>query len=245
MKKVIFSFILFFSIFCIVNAETENSNTIIQEEVYYKIDTFYDSLGNVLLENEIEITEDEYENLETILSTAEKCYIGNACVQTNMKRLSLTISGNKENCKIELKLHYFNMPQYRSYDVIALRWNGFEINNFNGLQKGKINGINEKVNYYENSNNVKKSSNGVGISMNLYDDATELDLSLSANGKITGSSIDIFGTYQHAQGNLSLSDSKSYSFSQNGLGEVLYYSNSNIRNMYDKMDGVKVVGFKF
>lgn len=247
MKKFIFSFIMFFSILCLVSAKSENQNmdVIKEEEIYYKIDTLLDENGHVLLEDEIEITNDEYEDLIEELSNIESCKIGNVCIQTNMKRLSLSISGTKNNCLMSLKVHYFNMPQYRSYDVIAMRWTGFKMISFNGVQIGKIGGQENTVLYDSSSSNVKTDTNGIGISMNLYDDATTLDLSLNVNGKITETSMDVYGTYQHAQGNLTLADSKSYSFSSNGLGEVLYYSNTNIRNMYDNMSGVKVTSFKF
>lgn len=247
MKKFIFALLIFFSVFCLVDAQSENQyvDVIKDEEIYYKINTLTDSLGKVIFEEEVEITEEEYENLIETLSTTEKCSIGNACIQTAMKRLSLTINGTRENCNISLNVHYFNMPQYRSYDVIALRWEGFQMNSFNGKQLGKINGNNSTVTYNSSSSNSKIATNGVGISMNLYDEATFLELSLNVTGVITGNTMNVYGTYQHAQGNLTLSESKSYLFSSNGLGNVLFYSDSNIRNMYDNMDGVKIEGFNF
>ena len=47
-------------------------------------------------------------------------------------------------------------------------------------------------------------------------------------------------TYQHATSALTLANSKSYTFSSSGLGGVLYYSNSTIRNKYDGMQGLSM-----
>ena len=47
-------------------------------------------------------------------------------------------------------------------------------------------------------------------------------------------------TYQQASSALTLANSKSYTFSSSGLGGVLYYSNSTIRNKYDGMQGLSM-----
>ena len=81
--------------------------------------------------------------------------------------------------------------------------------------------------------------------MNLKDDTniTAFDMTLSSFLSIneTGySQAHVFTTYQHAQSSLTRDQSKSYTLSPGGLGDVLYYSNTTIRNKYDDMSGIEL-----
>lgn len=50
----------------------------------------------------------------------------------------------------------------------------------------------------------------------------------------------MYVTYQHSRNyNTTLPESKSYSFGSSGLGGVLVYNQSYIKNMYDNMPGIK------
>lgn len=55
---------------------------------------------------------------------------------------------------------------------------------------------------------------------------------------VDGNSVTIRASYQHAQGTVSLSESKNYQFSTSGYGGVILFNNSNTAEVYDKMGGV-------
>lgn len=56
------------------------------------------------------------------------------------------------------------------------------------------------------------------------------------NGKLT-----VYASYQHAQETVNYNSIyRAYTFSNSGLGNVIYFSNSSLRNAYDGMAGVNV-----
>lgn len=95
--------------------------------------------------------------------------------------------------------------------------------------------------YYTNSNNLKKTSKGLGLSMNLHNNASSslgMELYIYSPNALGN---NVYGTYQHARhSNATLAISKSYSFSSSGLGGVVYFSNSTYRSYYDEMQEVSV-----
>ena len=46
----------------------------------------------------------------------------------------------------------------------------------------------------------------------------------------------VYASYQHAKSSVSQADSKSFSISSSGLGNVFYFSSLNIRNKYDTLN---------
>ena len=99
------------------------------------------------------------------------------------------------------------------------------------------------INYNTNSAGYKGMSNGAGISMNLKDDTniTSFLMTQVADMQISDynyTTAHVFATYQHAQSSLTRAQSMSYTLQAGGLGDVLYYSNTSIRNKYDDMAGI-------
>lgn len=190
-----------------------------------------------------EITEEEYANFEInrwacVGDDDEDCW------ETNAKKLVLSVGcalDSNVNCGFYIQNEWKTNPSVRSYDVIAVRWTGLTMTEMDSYQYTYINGLQEETNYTSSSNNVKINSNGVGVSMNLYNNGELFVMDLDVRGTRT-SSMDVFGTYQHATSSVTLAQSKSYTFDASGLGNVLYYSNSTIRNKYDGMQGVSMVG---
>lgn len=220
--------------------DIDNIQLVDQKKVYLETFTFKDRNGQIT-NSEREITEEEYNNFEKTQSYAS-CNDGYACWETNAKKLMLDIYVDERTNLYAFRLInlWKSIPNVKSFDVIGFRWTSTG----GGLQPG----IYEGVQYYNNSfvsysyggDNSKTTSSGVGISMNIVDDTSsflENDLyQYMAFTKLT--TFNIFGTYQHATVATTLSESKSYSFSNSGLGKVLYYSNSSIRNKYDGMTGI-------
>ncbi len=50
----------------------------------------------------------------------------------------------------------------------------------------------------------------------------------------------VYASYQHAKQNISLEDSQKFNINYNGLGNVFYFNDLNIRNVYDVMSGVEI-----
>lgn len=75
--------------------------------------------------------------------------------------------------------------------------------------------------------------------MNIFDKANsdlELSIVLEFNENVGKTA---YGTYQHARNsNITLTQAKSYTFNSNGLGGVVYFNNSTVKNYYDGMQGL-------
>lgn len=212
-------------------------------EMYVQTTYYTDPAGNEHYYEE-EITEDEYENFNPIQPMSD-CSTGAACWETNAKKVYLAIGSfpEEKSYMYILTNTWKSIPKVKSFDVIALRWNinggNFTVTNYYGFQEYDS----SSIRYAKGGDNSKATSDGVGISMNIVDSTSSSLLNqLVVHGYYT-SYTDVvvailYGTYQHATSNLTLSQSKSYSFSNSGLGNVLYYSNSTIRNAYDGMQGI-------
>ncbi len=67
------------------------------------------------------------------------------------------------------------------------------------------------TNYTLDGTNMKRTSYGIGQSMNLYDDGTDFHLYMNFQSDSNLGEY-LYATYQHATTNVSLATSKSYSF---------------------------------
>lgn len=210
------------------------------DAIYVKTTTFEDPSGTTFTTEDI-ITESEYNNLTQVQSRTA-CNSGNACWETNAKKLTIQVYHNttRNTYYVYLNNLWKTIPNVKSFDVAAFRWTStsgeFNILTYAGTQ------------YYNNSSspysyggkNSKLTSSGLGISMNILDETTTyLENEIVVYGYFTQkTAFTIYGTYQHATSATNLEESQSYTFSSSGLGGVLYYSNSTIRNKYDGMTGI-------
>ena len=224
--------------------------SVAKEDHYYITTTHKDSKGIVSLSTTSEVTKEEYEQ-QSMIAPAAACGEGDVCWETSSKRIALDfvcdelIAYATEKCGFSMYVHWNKLPSTRSYDILAFRWSeDFEMETYSGTQDGHIDGIAQRTEYNQGGNNSKTATNGVGISMNLYDDSTTLYLTADVDGILYNyAAINLYATYQHATSSLTLANSKSYTFSASGLGEVLYFSNSTIRNKYDNMQGIKLENY--
>lgn len=161
--------------------------------------------------------------------------------QTTYKKLHINYFqdgwNNDQKYRIELTNTWLKTPQVKGYDVIAVRFdNNKDTSSYNvvGIQDAN----NGNYQYYaNNSSNMKKFTNGTGLTQNLFDGSTSFKNQLIINSATTFGA-QVHGTYQHSQSSsLTMAQSKSYTISSNGLGEVLKFSGS-IGNNYDGMEGV-------
>lgn len=174
-------------------------------------------------------------NLPSIQSVVDnyKYETGSKIIRINYGR---GVTDNQEmKYVISLEADWYTIPKVKSFDVLAVRWdNSVTVFDTDGVQLTDAG----RTEYSTNGKNTKKTSKGVGISMNLYDDAkTDIHLTMFV---ISDNSFgyNVYGTYQHAVNNISLATSQSYTFGSSGLGGVLVYSNG-YSKYFDNMTGLK------
>ncbi len=228
----------------LVKDETNLKKT--EKESYIRIDTYYDNDGTLVDQVETEVSEAEALNFGDDEITT---YSWNGTHQTNMKRLHMQViaNGYASQKVVTLTNTWLSIPSTKSYDVIALRpgSNSMTVNvstsTISGYQKWDGN----YVNYDKNSDNTKISSSftgkgGIGISMNIVDSVTSsLENSMTVVFISGADPFKISGTYQHAQSNVTLSESKNYTFSDKGYGNVLDFASS-VKSKYDQMQGIEL-----
>ena len=193
---------------------------------YYK--TVIDKINNI--SNTKEITQEEYDNVNMI-----SLYSTNH--ETEYKKITI----EDVNREIILTVDWKKNSAVRSFDVIALRGVGvtFDYDSIDGIQDYYLNSSKSSIYYNNTSENVKLFSNGFGVSMNLVNGASNYSLSLSINYFKDVNNGTVYGTYQHSQRDISLSQSQRYTISANGYGGVLDFDSS-VEDYFDGMGGVSI-----
>ena len=148
MRKIVF--VLFMFIIGLVECKA------ISSEAYYK--TTY--IDNEYIISKISKEEYDLVDLVSVLSSP---------VETEYKKMYINSSGNSVILNVEWK----KTPKYKSYDVIALMSNDvtFNTNIILGKQLAILSDGTNIVNYNKTTQNTKLFNNGIGISMNLVNDA--------------------------------------------------------------------------
>ena len=223
------------------NRETASPQTKVNEEtIYVETKSFINTRGEITSTEENLITEEEYNSINPNARTS----CGNLCWETTYKKLQVTTTTmTNGEFKLVTRTQWKQMPKVKSYDVIAFRWenksSNFTLTDYYGNQTYIADGYYTNIGYPNGVQNAKLASNGLGISMNLADEAdSDYNLLLVVYGNISSlGQVSFYHTYQHAQSNISLDNSQKYSFGSGGLGGVLNFSGS-IGNTYDKMQGI-------
>lgn len=220
--------------------------TILANEIGYQVEkvfktiNYYDATGKLSLSYTVESTKEEAENY---IPSRGACSTPGYqdCYETTYKTIGLgTIKEGNKYC-IQVGLYWKQVPLITKYDDIAIRWANSSsiLTTISGLQEAKKNG-NWVSQVYSSSNSlVQTFTYGAGITMNMYDNATNHIMFL--NAELSGNPGTIYATYQHARhSNITQSAAMNYSISSSGLGQVLYFSNATTRGYYDGMAGVSV-----
>ena len=222
----------------------DNSNYV---EEYIVTTTYADYFGNIISTQEEYITKDE---MEAIISEGDYQvrrdvlpYTWKVDYTTTYKHLLMTINKNSDLYIVSIYNDWLKMPQVKKYDVIASRWEGNAIysGGIEGLQNVKLKDGKTNFTMYNldaGLDHIVFDNKGVGISMNLYDNATEIVNSMSYHLS-NASKNKIVGTYQHASNNtITLEESTSYKITANGLGGCISFKTTAINNKYDGMKGI-------
>lgn len=216
-------------------ASLDYSNVISTKK--YVLSTYNPSLN---LTTEREITENEYNAFEREGNT--RLNSGSVTAETNAKILVMGFVANSYWHYATLTATWKYMPSVREYDVIGFYGDGFTIRE--GSQAGQqmytdANYNYQVINYAWNGTNIKKFTNGYGISMNLVNPtihSLSLDTACDLRADVTNPVL--FGSYQHAvDSSITLTQSKNYTLGSGGLGGVFVYP-YNISAKYDGMSGV-------
>ncbi len=222
-----------------------NKNLVLEsvDQKYIKTIT-HKGLNGEIISNDYEITEEEYENPITTYATCESATAID-CWETNYKKLELFVwidSDDSTSVRIVLINRWKVMPTVRSYDVIGVRYNNYTAYDAWGEQNVYITSSGYTgIQYAYGVENMSIQSNGIGISQNIVNNYDLYDLSnrLCIDGHTTSSSLGIYGSYQHATSDVTLGQSKNYTFG-NGLGGVFSF-NAGIGSKYDNTRGVSYV----
>ena len=223
-----------------------------------------DKNGFVLEKNEAIITEDEislYKNNDNyvVLSDNKIYNISNQNINskikneewqysTDMKMIQMTYNPINYGSAYEIivEVEWLDEPLIKQYDVLAVRWDESVSKNnvldYIATQTAKNSAGNylDSQNYYLDGTNMKRTTYGIGQSMNLFNSGHTFELSMRIDLENDVGDV-VYATYQHARHSSAntLAISQAYTFSNSGLGNVLYYSNSTYRNYYDGMQGIR------
>lgn len=221
-----------------------------EQTEYVKVDEVLDPLTQKLRSySETIVSEQEAKRVLNLPSTCSSNY------STAMKKITIQmVSGAlPEYQTVTLKCEWLKLPKTRSFDVIGIRpgnncqfYSTSSDPNFYGVQV-----TNDKTyNYGYGNGNVKisssstisgvrtmNSSSGIGISMNLANKASKIRCEMAVTLRMKTKSLKVYGSYQHAQQNVSLADSHKYSFKDSGYGKVFKF-NSSVQSKYDNTTGV-------
>ncbi len=168
--------------------------------------------------------------------------IGTTYYESNYKRIQIIDDYVTNNLHtVMVYTQWLVTPATKSFDVTAMRFEDATIveGSQDGTQTYWADGEYNYITYSPNGTNIRKQSNGFGISMNLVNDASYFETDISAEIRATGDDATVYGTYQHAVTNVTLEQSHSYNISHNGFGSVLNFA-TGVQNYYDRMQGVYV-----
>ena len=194
------------------------------------------------MNKEIELEKSRMISPKSIMlnSLADRDYV----VNTNYKRITMHMDVSSLTSKtVSLNCTWKKIPSIKSYDVIGFRPLGVSLsNNYYVEGSQKYDGKTIYYDYGNQKDHFKVTSGGVGLSSNISNDVkSSLSLTLKANF-ITGQEpFTVYGSYQHATSNVTLSQSKDYSFSSAGMGYVFDFSRS-VSKKYDNTPGLMVKG---
>ena len=100
------------------------------------------------------------------------------------------------------------------------------------------NGNSGDIIYNSGNGNFKIGTNGVGLSQNLVDSATEIENEMVVMGNCSSGGT-VYASYQHAQANITLATSKKYNFSTSGMGGVFGFYDG-VGSYYDDTPGIEL-----
>lgn len=211
----------------------EGGEIIGKDSAYFETYTITDAIGNNIT-NTREISKQEYNNVDINKISRDTSH------STSYKEITIIqTSATGSLARFVVQVSWKKLPENRSFDVIAYRTSSSSIiYEFESYQEYVSNGTASEIYYDETSTNFKSTNYGAGVSQNLVNNATSYYHTLTA--VVNCGATKVYATFQHAQGDLTLAQSQSYTFSSSGYGGVLNFTDTTARNTYDQMGGVSL-----
>ena len=214
-----------------------NGELRVQEKLYQWTESINGTMTYVEVDPDLYV-EINPENSASNYSTS----IGTTYYESSYKRIQIIDNYITNNLhSVMVYTQWLVTPATKSFDVTAMRVEDATVveGTQDGTQTYWADGSYNSITYSPNGTNIRKQSNGFGISMNLVNDASYFETDISADIKASNSNATVYGTYQHAVTNVTLEQSHSYNISHNGFGSVLNFA-TGVRGYYDRMQGVYV-----
>lgn len=243
MKRKLFCLFLFLSFPFIVNAKTdeyideEGYKLVSSNEKYYKtINTIsdlstYSNEDNIILSYTVEISKEEYEQASN--HEEMSTYGSSNVVQTEYKKLTVSILENGTRYKYTAVLDWKKMPAVRSYDIIGIGYYqsvkaiNYTYETYYCLNNGSCS--------RDTANSPTISSTGVGTVFKLPSSTSlktlKNSLTVYVDKNVNDATIieqKAVADYSHATKSISLSNANNYSINTNGIilkGISSYYDN--------------------
>jgi len=172
-----------------------------------------------LMKGQIEIKEYNEENIVKPYGTS---------FSTPSKTVKIA-SSCASDCTINISATWANNPVVKSYDLLG----GF-------LRETSLISVGQARMFYDGTiayaTETNKQNNGVSATYKLPTTNEKLSFNLDFKVERTGR---VNGSYQHAKMNVSLTNSRKYTFSNSGFGGVFLF-NSGVGSYYDAMSGVSI-----
>lgn len=192
----------------------------------------YDSTGKIISNNDMEVTEDDYDGNGIMLLSYD------GYVETTYKKMVVTIAAASSKYRYKVTLTWKNMPKVRSYDIIGI---GFDAGVYNAGGSYVFNQTSCVSTNCTNTNTVNSetidSLSGLGVSFKLPTSTSLTTLrsyfyfdvsKLSSSGTIT--EMYAYGDYSHATSTVSSGAANGFYVNQAGI--VL---SNNIVDSYDSI----------
>lgn len=149
---------------------------------------------------------------------------------SNGKTVAISKVCNANYCAITLLTTFLSQPSVKSYDVVGARFMN------TSLYSSAITTIVSSSSGSATQSNYMSYYNGFGNSIQLPSSGTIYSVEQRYQVNKTGI---VYGSYQHAMTNISLSNSKLYTISSSGYGNVFsFYGNA--YGIYDNTTGVYI-----
>lgn len=132
------------------------------------------------------------------------------------------------NCLVSVTLKWKGVPTTKSYDVMGAYLDGVTLQNTPTTMIQTSNGSTKIT-------DLKKANNGFGVSMIL---PSGNNIVINQNFRVSKGGT-VYASYQHAMKNITFGDSKNYTFSKAGYGQVFKFSGTAV-SVYDRFNGVNI-----
>lgn len=235
MKKILIFVIMLCISIIDVNASTDiyytNNNNVTFTEKQYNFFSkmYYEGYQKYMTQEDFNLFSIEEMNpslVETVY-IEDRCLSRASFINDSNKTLKISKVSISNESNITILASWNNNPSVKSYDVIGARLVNTSL-------------LNTPVTKVINSSGSKSysvnvsSNNGFGSSILLSGNNIKITQTFRVSNGGT-----VYGSYQHAMSNISLDNSKKYTISPYGYGNVFAFTGT-AANVYDQMSGVSI-----